>query len=249
MCPHPLLCAQAEPVPQWLLDFEPGDPFPRKKFFASRILYYPGSATDGQPIRYFGQAHAVHCYVYADYGYPETEVIEQLTDHERLDHPRGYKLIECRHLQKSDITPHGWTPHLPPPPPGTQFADTRPPDGPFAQWAVLERDENRGEDHGPKRWCILHVGGDGIATFDALFCQSIQTPPYAILLQDHGYGGNYTIFGGPESPLWKLIQLTRQRPPQWILAGINTDVWPGYQLVEQVIHPRERERNLYRYGN
>jgi len=241
------LCDQAQRVPRWLMDYKPGDAFPRQAFFASRILFYPGSGTDGQPIRYFGQAHAVHCYVYADYDFPEESVVEQLTDHERLDHPRGYRLIECRHLTEDEITPRGWVPHLPPPPPDNHLANLRPQGGPFARWAVLERDENRSEEYGPKRWCMLHIGGDGIATFDALFCQRGQNLPFALLLHDHGYGLNYTVFGGEQSPLWRLIEMTGRRPIEWILAGEHTDVWPGYQAVDEVVYPRETTRKLYRF--
>jgi hypothetical protein len=35
-----------EPIPRWLLEIKEGDPFPYQDFFASRIVYYPGSYTD-----------------------------------------------------------------------------------------------------------------------------------------------------------------------------------------------------------
>lgn len=34
---------QHEDLPSWLDRFNPGDPFPREQFFASRVVYYPGS--------------------------------------------------------------------------------------------------------------------------------------------------------------------------------------------------------------
>jgi len=103
-----------------------------------------------------------------------------------------------------------------------------PPGGAFGLWAVLERKAEVGDDHGPDRLAILVVGGDGIATYDALFCQAHSTPPaYAIVLQDHGFGGNWTHFGG-DSLLW---QLAAARPPPWLLVADNTQAWPAYERV------------------
>ena len=99
-------------------------------------------------------------------------------------------------------------------------------------FAVLEREEARGDDHGPKRFAILHVGGDGYATFDALFCQKDSTPPYAVLLQNHGSGGNWNPEGfGAGSMLWRLATQEVESLPKWLLVAIaNTEPWPGYSV-------------------
>jgi hypothetical protein len=73
------------------------------------------------------------------------------------------------------------------------------------------------------------VGGDGVATFDALFCQSDGNPPYAVVVQDHGFGGNWTTFGGDGSPLWSLAR--RGALPKWLLVADNTTPWPDYQVA------------------
>jgi hypothetical protein len=223
-------------------------PFLDRNFFASRTLYYPGSETDGHPIHYFGEAHAIHCFVYADYHYAESDVIERLSDPSHPEHPKGYQLVERRHLEKSEITPHGFIPHLPPPAPDDDLAWQQPEGGPFAQWAVMERLPEYGEKHGPARWSVLHIGGEGVATFDALFCQRDQKLPYAILLQDQGYGGQWIYFGGEDSPLWKLIRMTDRRPPEWLLAGNYTPVWPGHEMVREALGPDPSARSLYKFG-
>lgn len=38
-----------EDIPSWLDGFRSGDRFPREHFFASRVVYYPGSGNDGHP--------------------------------------------------------------------------------------------------------------------------------------------------------------------------------------------------------
>jgi hypothetical protein len=54
-------------VPSWLDDFANGDAFERESFFASRIVYYPSSGTDGHPVKLFGSTHSAHSFVYAAY--------------------------------------------------------------------------------------------------------------------------------------------------------------------------------------
>jgi hypothetical protein len=56
-----------EPIPRWLLEIKEGDPFPYQDFFASRIVYYPGSYTDGHAVKVFGSTHSAHSFVYVDY--------------------------------------------------------------------------------------------------------------------------------------------------------------------------------------
>ena len=60
----------------------------------------------------------------------------------------------------------------------------------------MERKPEYDEAHGPKRLAIIFLFADGIASYDALFCQSRnKCEPFGVLLQDHGFGGNYDKFG------------------------------------------------------
>ena len=232
--PLQILHPDAEPVPDWLAAYHSGAPFPREAFFASRILYYPGSATDGHPISVFGKAHAVHCFVYADSGFSKAELERQLTNPADHEHPMGYSLLSLVDVAERELTPRGWTPHATLTPDSDRhFATTRPPEGPFAIFAVLERNPDRNDDHGPTRLAILHIGGDGYATFDALFCQKNSRLPYAILLQDHGFGGNWNRDGfGSDSLLWRLAQQKGGEMPKWLLVATgNTRPWPDYHEV------------------
>jgi hypothetical protein len=43
-----------ETIPTWLLEIKEGDKFPREDFFKSRIVFYPGSYTDGHAVKVFG---------------------------------------------------------------------------------------------------------------------------------------------------------------------------------------------------
>lgn len=234
--PWTVLREDAEPMPKWLASYKPGDPFPRRDFFNSRIVYYPGSRTDGHPLRIFGKAHTAHCFVYCDNSLSAEGVEDQLEHVQHPGHPTGYKKLAGLIVPENELTPIGWTPH-----PHIKamvrdasypdFATSEPNGGSFAYWAVLERTDDFGEDHGPKRISILHIGGEGIATFDAFFCQKEFTLPYAILLHDHGCGGSWAKFGGEVSPLWKLASEQGGQLPRWLLVAHNTKPWPGYVKV------------------
>jgi hypothetical protein len=72
------LAAIKEDTPQWLLDFEEGDSFPREVLLASRIMYYPGPSLDGHGVRVFSSSHSEHCFVHADYDLYQHEVEQEL---------------------------------------------------------------------------------------------------------------------------------------------------------------------------
>lgn len=222
--PYALLRSDPESTPAWLSAYAPGQPFPRQAFFSSRVVYYPGSAADGHPLKLFGGTHSAHCFVFVDYGHPKDYFAEQLADPAHPRHPRGYQAVSIASLAESDLVPSGWTQHVKVAAP----APSPPTGGAFSLFAVLERTVEFGDDHGPSRIAILVIGGDGIATYDALFCQDQgQRVPYAVVLQDDCFGGNWTSFGGA-SLLWELAS---SRPPQWLLVAANTEAWPGFTRV------------------
>ena len=63
-----------------------------------------------------------------------------------------------------------------------------------------------------------------------IFCQQEQVnPPFAIKLQDHGFGGNWDRFGASG-----FMQTTARHYgiyPSYLLVGDNTEPWEGYSLV------------------
>lgn len=219
-----------EPVPDWLEQFQPGESFSRQHFFSSRIVYYPGSGTDGHPVKVFGSTHSAHCFVYTDYGLTSATVETQ------LEHPtnrfRGYHTLYRLALNQRDLSPSGWVPHID----GEeerqdQYRFAKAP--PFAFLEVLERDPELNDDHGAHRLAILLLGADAIATYDALFCQEDSLlPPFAVVLQDHGFGGNYDRFG--RGGLLDQVATSCNVFPDWLLVAKNTEPWHGFFRVPNV---------------
>ncbi len=222
------LRGRAEKMPEWLADYSESDPFPRTEFFRSRVAFYPGSGNDGHAVKVFGSTHAVHCFVYADF-MVSREMLER-----RLEHPevsfRGYRTLARRQLSEADLVPNGWTPHIRPE--GMNFGkEPREHVVPYGFLEVLGRESESGDDHGPRRLAVMFLGADGVATYDALFCQDASFPaPFGVLLQDHGFGGNYTRFG-QGGLLDKLAKRCSVRPT-YLLAAENTTPWDDYERID-----------------
>ena len=239
-----------EAMPAWLGKFRPEDKFCRIDFFTSRVVYYPGAGNDGHAVAVFGAAHAAHCFVYADYMKSLKQTLNDLTDQQQGF--MGYTALATIILTPDDVTPRGWTPQI-------QLSQRQKrwypcsstTTEPFALLAVLERHLAFDDSHGPERLAILFLGADGIATYDALFCQ-LPNPrsPYAILIQDHGYGGNYDKFG--RGGLLERLAIRCKVLPEWLLSGNSSDeTWRNYDLVPDVIGEiagmARSRRRLYRH--
>jgi len=133
-----------ESVPTWLEGWRPGSALPVDDFFASRVVYYPGSGTDGQPVQVFGSRHAAHCFLFVNYGIPRSDIEFELSD---AGHPfAGYCSVGRIGVSERELTPDGWVSHASPE--GHQI----PPVEvvlPFAFVEVLERKQGFDELHGP----------------------------------------------------------------------------------------------------
>ena len=88
-----------------------------------------------------------------------------------------------------------------------------------------------GEEHGCKRLAILFLCKDAIASYEAIFSNPTINPPYILVIQDHGFGGNYDCFG--QNGLLHRIAKSIQIFPSFILNG--SKVWDGYRLLSDEI--------------
>jgi hypothetical protein len=223
---------ERERVPEWLNNYSKDSNFNCSEFFKSRVVFYPGSGNDGHAVEVFGASHSAHCFVYSDYMLGEDSILDDLNSKHRS--LKGYNTFAIESVNQTEISPSNWRSHLT----ETQrqlviegfsrFFRRSPPQA-YGMFVVFERDEQFDNTHGPERLAILFLGADGHATFDALFCQDNQTPPFAVLLQDHGFGGNYCDFG--EGGIMQNIASRTNRLPKYLLVSSCTKEWPDYELV------------------
>lgn len=219
-----------ENMPLWLRNFTPGDTVNLADFFKSRVVFYPGSGHDGQPVALFGAAHAAHCFLYVDYGVDQSAIKDDLES--RRGAFRGYKTLARIQVHEKDLVPKGWVPHI-----DIQKYQLSPFERSFSQGFVtpygfleiLHRFEHLDESHGPQRLAILFLGADGIATYDALFCQGTHPPPFTLVIQEHGFSGSYASFG--QEGLLEHVAQSSSSFPEFLLVATNSLQWDNYEEI------------------
>ena len=231
--PNDLLRQSTLPVPSWLKETTEFTDQTARDFLGSRAVFYPGSGDDGDAFRLFGGTHSAHCFVHADYNLSPAVIADKL-ELRYPDHVKGYEPIltsiisakaiqelfqvDMHNLFKSEnYNLFGIRERL-----SRAFEMNEA----IALWAVLQRTSEYDEAHGPVRLAFLHIQAEAVWVFWNLWAPTARAP-FAILLQDHGFGGNCARFGGAESPLYQLAS-KHSALPNWLLVGKrNTDSWPG----------------------
>ena len=244
---HDVLSQHAEPCPGWLQAVNPGGPLPLREFLAERTVFYPGSYLDGHPIKVFGSARAAHCFVYADYWLERERVVAAIEGELPGAGLRGYRPVTRFDLKRADFEVR-WNPAQ------SQFAPRTAPWSyksavkPYALLQVWERVPDMGPQWGADRLALLMLGADAHAVYEGLFCQpGGASHLYAMLLQDHGFGGNYAPFGG--GGLTERIAEHQGVRPKWqLVCDANTRAWQGFEKMVGVepSHGSNRDRFLYR---
>lgn len=214
----------AEPMPSWISNYRKGESINRSDIINTRAVYYPGAGSDGQPVHTFVQSHAAHLFIYVDYMLSSDDIKNELKNNGF----RGYNILDSIDLEEKDLTPNGWRPHVQPTREQIErmarFTDKKG----FATLVIFERDKDLDDKHGPLRFAIIFIGGDGIATYDAIFGNKNAPAPFCLILQDHGWGGNWNYFG--QGGMMEEIAKKTDAYPQLILAATtdSTRIWDGY---------------------
>ena len=216
-----------EEMPQWLWKNEEGIPVSFSDIISGRVAYYPGSGYDGTLIKVGNKSCAVHSYLYVDYGIGKEELIKHLTEPNSI---YGYHSIGRIEWSEKDLMPNGQFPLNVSKTPRTPFMKPfKSDEQPYCFTEIMERNLDKGEDFGAKRFAITFLFADGIATYYQLFCMEYKKAPWIFLLQDHGWGGNYDIFG--KGGLLDAIIMRNGVRPQFVICASNTDIWTGYKEI------------------
>lgn len=221
-----------EDVPNWLKE----DEFSLERFFESRTVYYPGAGNDGSPIRLFNRSHSAHCFVWVDQRYE----FDQTKENGSLD-LKGY---EIRHHDLTDIrirTNYN-----------SEVGNTS-----CCHMVVYDRQPGFGDRHGAERLALLIIRAEAHSAYEQIYGDRFRTNPlFAVVIQDHGFGGNFTghTFGyeagaylASNSPILNAAQ--RNGLPRFLLVGEHggTRVWPGYARVGNVCRTRGGMHNHRRW--
>lgn len=197
-------------------------------------LYYPACEFDRNFVRLCNTDKrdlGIISYIYCDYPIGKDRFLEkQNTFH-------GYGIFGSRSVDPKELVPNGWTLKLLP---GMHSEDylkyKRYWQKPFAIWTVYQRDANRGEEHGPKRFSLLYLCGEGVATYQALYWSNRKTPRALVIWHPGtGFGLNWTDFRHRKGPLAWVVNENQAGIPEFVFhdssARSHEDFhWDNYCL-------------------
>ena len=220
-------------------DIEQG-PLPLRALLENSF-YYPAAGHDGCVIRdcnTHGRSLGIRSFIYSDYVTGPEAYLEKENDF------RGYHVFGSRALAQSDFTIRGWQPVIAPGVHPKRYMKYREYWKPFAHWTVYERDADQSEEHGPERFSLLYIGGEGVATYQALYWTHRIVPAAITIIQPgSGWGFNWTNFWAADGPLaWTVNHHPVGKPAMIYLGkyGYESDkfCWPGYRPSVRHVHNR-----------
>lgn len=211
-------------------------------------VFYPASGTDGLAVKCLGQES--NSFIHVDYSITKQEFINELKNGFQN---AGYKLVGWKEIMQHELNPTGYMPSISPTEEETKrlkkdFIAERAAGKaiqPFAIWAVFELSlSNFEENESPKvaKFSLLHIGGEGAATFDILYNQNKINPiAVALINPSEGFGDNWTSFTDPNARLFQAIcsnvECHKAKMPKYYIERCVWDKpenprWPGYVFKE-----------------
>lgn len=210
-------------VPQWLENLTETSDFPINDVLQGSV-YYPACGLDGRPVKYLGGYS--HSFVYVDTNMERERFINGLRTFE------GYGLVLNRSLQAKDLCFRYFEPMMPKASDGIIREPYYEDRDIFAEWAVYKRENWLDESHGPKRFSLLYIGGEGAATFQSLYFSNRCAPSVLVLIKSDIWTGNWTEFRDPYGILARSIMRNPAGKPEYLLfesrGGHFIDRWPWY---------------------
>ena len=226
MHPHQILIDENQETPAWLLNYRAGRRFPRKKFLKERVVFYPGAGADFHSLEIFGGAGAAHCFVMADYWFTLQQVADVLSN----AHVAGFVLDSLVRLSLEEVFKPNWTRHfdqdLIEEDERLRFFKMINSQG-FAFFAVF--------NNGSRRLALLYLGYEAVEAYDRLFCQGrSHKPPYGILVQNHGMGGDWNQMANPDCYVAQLADEFGR--PRWLIGEEGRENWRDYEPVSDITY-------------
>jgi len=225
------------PAPDWLMMLNVKDGNIPIFDILQKSVFYPASAMDGRPIKYFGGFS--HSFVYADCNVSELALVRE------LDTFKGYRPYHCKSLKKEDLCFNSFQPILPEPSDGnTEGLHIKVDFLPYALWVVYERRPGFDETHGPIRFSLLFIGGEGVATFQSLYFSNRCAPSAISLIRCDAFTGNWTQFFDPKKIFARSVMQNPYGTPEYLFCDYRDySPWPWYSNLEHTVaSPQQRLR-------
>ena len=221
----------SEDIPKWLTEYSPSCGISFSDVVSSRIAYYPGFGSDGSMLKVCNMSHSVHSFFHLDYLNSREKVMNE------IDRLPGYHRIGHVEWNVDDILPNGFYPIK-------EFLSDRiiklrvyfsRDSDHHIMTDILERDEDMDESYGAKRIALTTISADGIEFYYQVFVKEYNVVPWIMLLQDHGLGCNYNLFGAG-GILHEIMYRYGAWPKFIICENVHaTRIYNGYERIEDVM--------------
>jgi hypothetical protein len=102
---------------------------------------------------------------------------------------------------------------------------------PYAQWIIYERRKEFGSNHGPDRFSLLFIAGEGAATFQALYHSNRCAPLAITLIRSDAFAGNWTNFFRPELIFARGVLRNPFGAPEYLFCEFGEEPespWPSH---------------------
>jgi hypothetical protein len=174
-------------------------------------LYYPGSRTDGEMVRYF--RGNFYSFVHVDYSLTKEQLEQDLRERPFT----GFKLI-----YQEDLDPYLLVPRVHE---GLRRGSYLKENIPFCKWMIFENEHQ-------ERFSLLHISAEGVHAYKQLYVgQGIEAKGIAIIRTD-SFSGNWTSFSN-EPYLKRVVTLNNIDKPQYLICYVPHR-WRDYSImVEQ----------------
>lgn len=200
-------------------------------------LYYPSCGLDGGLIKdcnTLGSSYGITSFIYCDYAVGEEALLDDLNTF------IGYHVVGSRQVKHIELIPNGWKMVFPPGFDSGRYQQYRNCWKPFMRWVIYERDLDHPETHGPPRFSLLYLGGEGVASYQALYWSNRQVPKAVGIVQPGtGFGLNWTDFQAKNGYLAWVINNNPEGTPDLIYFGgyggpYQDFDWPGFRLIRTI---------------
>ena len=195
-------------------------------------FYYPSSWFDGGVVKdcnTLAKDLQINSFIYCDYAVGKAAFLQKQPTFV------GYKVLASRNIATKELIPNGWHNILPPGVNRNDYQYYKNEWEQFIHWTVYEREQTRSEQHGPERFSLLYLGGEGVASYQALYWSNKAKPKaLAIIQPGTGFGLNWTDFRDKDQALaWVVNQNPAGTPDLIYYGGVGKNYhnlnWNNYQ--------------------
>lgn len=107
----------------------------------------------------------------------------------------------------------------------------------FAHWTVYERLAEFDDNHGPEKFSLVYIGGEGVATYQALYWSNQKSAKILAIIQPGtGFRLNWTDFRRRDKELAWVVMDNKFGSPETIIYGGISSFYKDFSWEEYEYH-------------